>query len=296
MTESGDYILLLTGRPGGWASGRFREAAKKHGVKIRAADPSKAMLENSGDEMPIRFARRRISPPVSVIPRLGPGNYENGLAVIAQFEANGIPVCNSSHAIGLARDTYLSLLELRRNGLQVPRTARLLSLKDLKLARKIIPGPPWILKTFTGAMGIGTMLMHEVDQLEALGATLWALGQPILLQEYIRSAGDIASDIRVLVIGSEVIGGIKRSAASGEFRSNVHRGGIPEKYQLSGKEKKLALKAAKAIRLDIAGVDWIETSRGPVVLEVNATPGFQGFESATGIDVAGKIIKYAVKQ
>jgi ribosomal protein S6--L-glutamate ligase len=254
------------------------------------------MLVSGPDSDSIRFHSRRIARPLAVLPRPGPGNYEDALMVLAHYESIGVPVCNSSQSIALARDTYLSLLEFRKAGLRIPRTARLLSIKDLRIAYKLIPGPPWILKTFTGAMGIGTMLVWQKDQLEAVGATLWALGQPILMQEYIRTPDEHSTDIRTLVIGGKVIGAIRRSAAVGEFRANVHRGGVPEAFRLKRDQKELALTATKAIGLDIAGIDWIETRDGAVVMEANATPGFQGFESATGMDVAAAIIDFAVKK
>jgi len=254
------------------------------------------MLEITPNEMPVRIAHRKIRDPLVVIPRPGPGNYQNLLAVLSQYEGARIPVCNSSDSIRLAHDTYLSLLKLKSAGINVPSTARILSVKDLRTARKTIKGPPWILKTFTGSMGIGTMLVNAVDQLEAVAATLWALNQPILLQQYIDPEENIISDTRTFIIGGKIIGAIRRSAASGEFRANVHRGGTPEPIELSRSERRLALKAANAVGLDIAGVDWIETKSGPVVLEVNATPGFQGFETATGQDVAKQIIDYALSR
>ena len=263
---------------------------------MRGADPSKAMLVAGTDSESIRFHSRRITRPLAVLPRPGPGNYEDALMVLAHYESIGVPVCNTSRAIALARDTYLSLLEFRKAGLPIPHTARLLSIKDLRIAYKQIPGPPWILKTFTGAMGIGTMLAWQKDQLEAVAATLWALGQPILMQEYIRTPDEHSADIRALVTGGKVIGAIRRSAPAGEFRANVHRGGIPEAIKPNREQKKIAIAAANAIGLDIAGIDWIETKDGPVVMEANATPGFQGFESATGIDVAGAMIDFAIKK
>ena len=293
MKDNLPYILHLTARPQGWGAMRLREASKKLGVRIRTADPSRAMLVTGPEGGDFRINSRRLQRPGCVLPRFGPGNYENGLALLSHLEAMGIPVCNSSRAISIARDTYETLLALGSTGLLVPKTARILSIKDLQIAMKIIPGPPWILKTFTGAMGIGSMLIHQKDQLEAIGATLWALKQPILLQEYIKPDGDRISDIRTLVIGGKILGAVRRSAAAGEFRTNVHRGGTPDTITLLKKEQNLAMKAVRAAGLSIAGIDWLETSRGPVFLEVNATPGFQGFEQATGIDVARAMISYA---
>lgn len=293
MNSLTPYIMVLTSRTDTWSMTRLRKAAGERGIRIRTADPKRSLLEIGSERFSVRTAGRRPSLPVSVLPRLGPGNYEHGIAMLDHLEASGVPVCNSGQAINLARDTFRALTTLKKAGLNVPRTARLLSLKDLRLSRKLIPGPPWILKTFTGAMGIGTMLVHEVDQLEAIAATLWALGQPILLQEFIQSDDDPAADIRALVIGGNVTGAIRRHAPEGEFRANVHRGGTPESVDLTPKEKKIATKAARTIGLGIAGVDWIVTRNGPVILEVNATPGFKGFESATGIDAAGAMIEYA---
>ncbi len=293
MASTQPYVLVLTARSSGWGTARLREAAKARKIQIRTHDPSKAMLE-IGSEPSIRFHARNIPMPAVVLPRLGPGHYENGIAVLRQFEAMGVPVVNRADAIQLARDTYQSLLALRNAGLPVPMTSRILTMKDLKIARKHVPGPPWILKTFTGSMGIGTMLVHKVDQLEAVAATLWALHQPILLQEHIPSRDTTISDIRTLIVGKQILSAIRRSATGGEFRANVHRGGTPTQVDLSRREMLLALKAATVSGLDIAGVDWIETVNGPVLLEVNATPGFQGFESATGIDVAGAMLDHAL--
>jgi ribosomal protein S6--L-glutamate ligase len=295
MKNPKPYILLLTSRPDSWAATRLREAARLVNVSLRAFDSNKSFLEIKSDGGIVRFNGREVSLPLSIIPRLGPANQINSLTVLAQFESIGVPVCNGSYSADLAHDTYRTLLALKKAGVQIPHTARLISIKDLKNARKIIPGPPWILKTYTGAMGIGTMLIHKTDQLEALAATLWALGQPVLLQEYLSPvAGATNSDIRSLVVGKSVIGAIRRSAGLGEFRTNVHQGGRPDPVKLSKQEIKLAIKVTNAVGLNIAGVDWIETENGPVVLEVNATPGFQGFECATGIDAARAMVEYAM--
>ncbi|HDS30955.1 MAG TPA: RimK family alpha-L-glutamate ligase [Firmicutes bacterium] len=288
------YIMILTARPDSHASMRFREAARERKIGLKAVDPKKALLEIGTDGVSIRSAGRLFPAPVAVIPRLGPGNYENGIAMLDHLEASGVAVANNGDAIFTAHDTFKSLLKLKKAGLNVPHTARILSIKDLRIARKLIPGPPWILKTFTGAMGIGTMLMHKVDELEAICATLWALGQPILMQEYLHSKDETIEDIRSLVIGNRVVGAIRRKATAGEFRANVHKGGVAEAVELSKVDMKLAMKAAKSIGLNIAGVDWIVTRDGPLVLEVNATPGFQGFESATGMDIAGEMIDFAL--
>lgn len=224
---------------------------------------------------------------------MGPGNYENSLALLGHLETAGVPVCNSRTAIETARDTYKTLLCLQKHGFKVPQTARIVSMKDLPVARKKIPGPPWILKTFTGAMGIGTMLVTNVDQLEGISATLWALGQPVLMQEFVHSIENTATDVRALVIGKKVLGAIQRRAMQGEFRANVHRGGKAVIVDLKKSDRSLALGAARAVGLEIAGIDWIVTKDGPVILELNATPGFRGFESATGIDVAAAIVEFA---
>lgn len=201
-------------------------------------------------------------------------------------------MANNRSGFELARDTFRCLLKLHHSGIRVPQTARLVSLKDLEIARKHIPGPPWILKTFTGAMGIGTMLILKEDQLEAICATLWALKQPVLIQEFLKSVDASIADVRALVVDDRVLGTIKRRARPGEFRANIHRGGRPEAFEPSRADRKLALKAAKSVGLAIAGIDWIVTDAGPVVLEVNATPGFKGFEEATGIDAAGAMVQF----
>jgi ribosomal protein S6--L-glutamate ligase len=294
VTDKGNSILIITARPTGWATSRFRSAARKRGVPLHTCDPAEVLLEIRPDGLAIRHKGKKLAPPHAVIPRLGPGNYENGYALLDLFEAAGIPVCNTRLAIETAHDTLHTLLHLHTAGLRVPKTARIISIKDLAISQKIIPGPPWILKTYTGAMGIGTMLITKADQLEALAATFWALKQPVLLQELVKSSDDKIADYRAMVIGNKVLGIIRRNALAGEFRANVHRGATPELINPTKDQTRLALKAARASGLGIAGVDWIMTSDGPVVLEVNATPGFKGFESATGIDVAGAMIEYGM--
>lgn len=289
------YILLLTSRPDGWPAVRLRSAARELDVPLRTANPDLMCLEIISGNLRVRYAGRLLPEPAVVLPRLGPGNYDTGLPALEHFESMGIPVINRAASTALARDTYSSLLALSRSGLKVPSTARMLSIKDLVKARKIIPGPPWILKTFTGTMGIGTMKVNAVDQLEAVAATIWALNQPILMQEFLHSSTHDYTDTRAFIVGGRVIGAIQRHAGTGEYRANIHKGATSEQVRLSYSQKEFALKAAGAIGLDIAGVDWIDTDDGPVVLEVNATPGFQGFEQSTGIDVARDIIIFAVK-
>jgi ribosomal protein S6--L-glutamate ligase len=295
VTSKPGNVLIITAKASGWATRRYRSAAARRHVPIATCDPSEVLLEINPDGVVIRSKGKKLHRPVSVIPRLGPGNYPNGFALLDHLESSGVPVCNTRLAIEVAHDTLRTLLRLQEAGLKVPRTARIISMKDLSTAQKIIPGPPWILKTYTGAMGIGTMLVTKSDQLEALAATLWALGQPVLMQEFVKSSDNRTSDFRALVIGGKVLGAIRRSAQEGEFRANVHRGGTPEATKLTRDQTRLAITAARSVELGIAGVDWIMTVDGPVVLEVNATPGFKGFEGATGIDAAGAMIDYAVK-
>jgi ribosomal protein S6--L-glutamate ligase len=295
MVKNKPYILLVTSRPDGWPSRRLRDSARKLRFSLKTINPSNVSLEIDSGEFRLRNMTRLFPMPNVVIPRLGPGNYETGLPLVRQFESAGIPVINSADSIALARETFSTLQILAKNGINTPRTAYLLSMKDLKNIRKFIPGPPWIVKTFTGAMGIGTMRADAVDQLEAISATIWATRNPILVQEFLETGSNAHSDTRAFVINGKVVASMTRTAKKGEFRANVHMGGASESKKLSMDEKSIAVKAALAVGLDVAGVDWIESNGKKYVLEVNATPGFQGLEEATGVDIGRKIISFASK-
>ena len=229
-----------------------------------------------------------------VIPRIGASITRYGLAVVRQFEAMGVPVLNSASGISRSRDKLRSLQILAEAGLDVPRTVMMRRRSHLELAVEQIGGLPVIVKLVQGAQGVGVMLAHSFDELESTLDTMWDLEQEILLQEFV--AESRGRDVRALVVGDRVVGAMRRVAGvQGEFRSNIHRGGSGASIELPEGFAQEAIRAARAVGLEIAGVDLLESSAGPRIAEVNSSPGIEGLERASGIDVAAAIVTHAIQ-
>src|ERR1041385_1682292 len=229
-----------------------------------------------------------------VVPRVGTTVTEVGCAVVNQFEVMGVPVVNTSQSILRARDKLLSLQLLTRANVDLPRTAVIRSTDDLDEAIEQVGGIPCVLKLLKGTQGIGVMLAESREGLESILQAFWSLDHIVMLQEFI--AEPKGKDGRAFVGGDEVIGARRRSAKIGEFRSNIHRGGTGKPLKLDKDEREHVLEATRALGLQVAGVDYLESRDGPKVIEVNASPGFQGLEEATGADIAGAIVQYAAQQ
>lgn len=226
-----------------------------------------------------------------VVPRIGTTVTEVGCAIVHQFECMDVPVVNGSAAILDARDKLHSLQILTRAGVDIPRTAVIRSVDDLDEALDQVGGVPCVLKLLKGTQGIGVMLAESREGLEAMLQAFWSLGHIVLLQEFI--AESKGKDVRAFVVGDRVVGAMRREAKIGEFRSNIHRGGTGRSVKLSKSDEEHVLEATRALGLQVAGVDYLESREGPKVIEVNASPGFQGLEQATGKDIAGEIVGYA---
>jgi len=229
-----------------------------------------------------------------VIPRIGASITGYGLAVVNQFDMMGVPVLNNSVPIARARDKLRCLQLLARFGCDVPRTAMMRDRSDLDRAVERIGGLPVIVKLLQGTQGVGVMLAHTTKELQSILDTMWTLDQEILLQEFV--AESRGRDVRALVVGDRVVGAMRRVArVQGEFRSNIHRGGAGEAVELPPAYAEEAVRAARIIGLEVAGVDMLESAAGPRVTEINSSPGLEGLEKATGIDVAGAVIAHAVE-
>ena len=228
-----------------------------------------------------------------VIPRISGATAAYGQEVIAHFEWLGIPVMNRAQAIDNARHKFRSLRILAQHGLPVPPSLTVGSAAFLEAAVAELGDYPFILKPFYGTHGRGVMLLDTPASLTSAVDALCELHQDYVIQPFI---GENATgiDIRILVVGGEVITGMQRRAPGGEFRANIHRGASGEAVTLSDDEKSLAIEATAALELDIAGVDMLQTAEGPVILEVNPSPGFEELETVTGINIAAAIIKFAV--
>jgi ribosomal protein S6--L-glutamate ligase len=226
----------------------------------------------------------------AIVPRIGASITNYGLAVVRQFEAASVPTTASSLGVGSSRDKLYSLQLMTRSGLPVPRTAVLAQPHLYFSAVQSVGGPPVIIKLNRGTQGRGVILAPNFRTVEVVLSRLRRLKQLLLVQEFVAEAE--GSDVRVIVVGGRCVAAMRRTASAGEYRSNLHRGGTAVSVTLSAELEQLACRAAQAHDLDVAGVDIIHSRRGPLLLEVNSSPGLEGIEQATQADVAGAIIEH----
>ena len=228
-----------------------------------------------------------------IIPRIGTSITDYGLAVVKQFETLGVKVVNGSRGIADSRNKLRCLQLLAEKNYDIPTTVLMRGSRHARVALKQVQGTPVVVKLIQGTQGVGVMLAESVTSAESVLDTMWSLGHDVILQQYIsESAG---RDIRAFVIGDKVVAAMRRQAREGEFRSNIHRGGEGQPVELKDSYKRLAVQAAKAVGLTVAGVDMLESLSGPKILEVNSSPGFEGIEAATGLNVARLMIQHAIE-
>ncbi len=234
----------------------------------------------------------RLAPPIDVvIPRIGTSITDYGLAVVKQFELLGIKVVNGSIGIAQSRDKLRCLQVLAEKGFDIPITVLMRGSRAIKVALRHVHGTPAIIKLLQGTQGVGVMLVESPSSAESVIDTMSGLQQDVIMQQYI--AESRGSDIRAFVIGNQVVAAMRRQARMGEFRSNIHRGGEGVPITLKEPVKRLAVQAVKAVGLTVAGVDILESLTGPKIIEVNSSPGFEGIEKATGLNVAKMIVQHA---
>jgi ribosomal protein S6--L-glutamate ligase len=232
----------------------------------------------------------------AVIPRIGASVTFFGTAVVRQFEVQGVFLANTSQSIVRSRDKLRSMQILSREGVGLPKTvfAKFPKDDDVDSLIKKVGGAPLIIKLLEGTQGLGVVLAETDKAAKSVIEAFSGLKENILVQEFIKEAG--GADIRAFVVDGKVVGAMKRQGKEGEFRSNLHRGGKGTIVELSKEEELAAVNAAKALSLSVAGVDMLQSSRGPLILEVNSSPGLKGIEAATGLDIAGKIIEFCEEQ
>jgi ribosomal protein S6--L-glutamate ligase len=230
----------------------------------------------------------------AVLPRIGASITDYGLAVVKQFESLGMVTINSSQSIAESRDKMTSLQVLTGAGLAIPATVLTRNSRSLRAAVETVRGMPVVLKVLEGTQGVGVMLVHTPVSLGSVMDTLRGLDQDVLVQQFI--AEGAGCDYRAFVVGDKIVAAMMRTAPEGEFRSNIHRGGEGTLVKLPKAYERAAIKASKALGLHIAGVDLIESKSGPLVLEVNSSPGFEGIEKATGLNIAGMIMKHMIER
>ena len=286
-------IAILSRNTNLYSTKRLVEAAEARGHEVVVLDTLRCYMNSSSDKPSIHYKGTDIVGIDAVIPRIGASISFYGCAVLRQFEMMGVYPLNESVAITRARDKLRSTQLLSRKGIGIPVTAFANRPDDIKDMIKMVGGTPVVIKLLEGTQGIGVVLAETAKAAESVIQAFMGLKSNILVQEFIKEAG--GADIRCLVIGEKVVAAMKRQAPEGEFRSNLHRGGTAELVKLTPTERKTAVNAAKIIGLNAAGVDILRSARGPVVMEVNSSPGLQGIETATGKDVAGMMIDFIEK-
>lgn len=285
-------LMILSRNPQLYSTKRLVEAAKARGHKVEIVDFLRCLLSIVSDAPTITYREKSLEAD-AVIPRIGASHTFYGTAVVRQFEMMGTYSVNESQAISRSRDKLRCLQLLSRKGIGLPVTGFAHSSKDIGGLLDIVGGAPLVVKLLEGTQGIGVVLCETQNAAESVVEAFRGLDANIVVQEFIKEAK--GADLRCFVVGDKVVASMKRQGAPGEFRSNLHRGGSAEQVKLTPLERKTAVQAAKAMGLRVAGVDLLRSDRGPVVMEVNSSPGLEGIEASTGVDVAGKIIEYIEK-
>lgn len=285
-------IAILSRNSSLYSTKRLVEAAKLRGHEVRVIDYLRCYMDITAHKPKVIYVGESLHFD-AVIPRIGATHTFYGTAVVRQFEMMGVFLANESQGINRSRDKLRSLQLLARAGVGLPVTSIAHSTKDINGIIDVVGGPPLVVKLLEGTQGVGVVLAETRKAAESVIGAFRQLDANILVQEFIKEAG--GTDIRAFVVGNRVVTAYKRTAASGDFRSNLHRGGAAEKVRLLPEERSVAKRAAKAMGLDIAGVDLMRSNHGPVVIEVNSSPGLEGAESTTGVNVAGKIIDFVEK-
>ena len=269
---------------------RLREAASRRGHQVEILDPLSCYMTINPAASAMHYKGRQLPHYDAVIPRIGSAITFYGTAVLRQFEMLGSYPLNESVAITRARDKLRSLQLLARQGIDLPLTGIAHSPDDTSDLIDMVGGAPLVVKLVEGTQGIGVVLAETRQAAESVIDAFRGLNAHILVQEYIKEAK--GRDIRCLVVGDSVVAAIERQAKEGDFRSNLHRGGVARIADISPEEREIALRAARTLGLDVAGVDILRAERGPLVMEVNASPGLEGIENTTGIDVASRMIEW----
>lgn len=287
-------IGILSRKPSLYSTRRLKEAGQQRGHDVQIIDYLRCYMNIAAHKPMVMYQGKPLEHFQAVIPRIGASRTFYGTAVVRQFEMMGVFPANESQAITRSRDKLRCLQLLSRQGIGLPVTGFANSTKDIDGLISIVGGAPLVIKLLQGTQGIGVILAENVKAAEAVIEAFRELDADILVQEFIKEAQGM--DIRCFVVGGRVIAAMQRKAPAGEFRSNLHRGGTAGKVKLTPEERSTALRAAKSMGLNVAGVDILRSNHGPLVMEVNSSPGLEGIEKATGIDVAGKIIEFLEKR
>ena len=286
-------IGILSRGPNLYSTRRLVEADRERGHDVEVLDTLHCYMNINSLEPVVHYQGRELKDFDAIIPRIGASITFYGAAVLRQFEMMGVYPLNESVAISRSRDKLRAMQLMSRKGIGMPVTGFAHSPDDIPDLIDLVGGAPLVIKLLEGTQGIGVVLAETRKAAESVIEAFMGLKTNIMVQEYIKEAG--GADIRCFVVGDKVVASMKRQAPEGEFRSNLHRGGTAAVIRITPEERATAVRAAKTMGLNVAGVDILRSNHGPVVMEVNSSPGIQGIEEATSIDVASKIIQFIEK-
>ncbi|NJN41680.1 MAG: 30S ribosomal protein S6--L-glutamate ligase [Flammeovirgaceae bacterium] len=286
-------IAILSRNPKLYSTKRLKEAGEEAGHNVEIINHMKCVLLIEKRNPMVWYNGRRLDYFDAIIPRIGASVTFYGAAVVRQFEMMKVFTAVESQALIRSRDKLRSLQILSRAGLGLPKTIFMDYSSDTEGVIEAVGGAPVVIKLLEGTQGLGVVLAENKKAAQSVIEAFNGVRARIIVQEFVKEAK--GSDLRAFVVNGEVVGAMKRQAKAGEFRSNLHRGGTSSVYKLNRTEKTAAIAAAKKMGLGVAGVDMLPTKRGPLILEVNSSPGLEGIEGATKVDIAGKIISFVEK-
>jgi len=286
-------IAMLARNPNLYSHKRLVEAAEHRGHTLDILNTTRCTVHIASHRPTITYNGDKLEGYEAVIPRIGASITNYGTAVLRQFEMAGVWPLNESVAIGRSRDKLRSMQIFAKYGLGLPLAAYANDPKQAEEIIRAVNGPPVVIKLLEGTQGIGVVLAETMSSAKSVIEAFRGANVNILVQEFIKEAG--GTDIRALVVGGKVVAAMKRTGAADDFRSNLHRGGSAQIVKITPEERLTALRAAKHMGLNVCGVDMLRSNHGPVIMEVNSSPGLEGIENATGKDVAGQIIEFIEK-
>lgn len=287
-------MAILSRRPELYSTQVLADAARARGHDVRVLDTLLFDIVIGREKPELRYEGQPVGPVDAVIPRIGASITVFGMAVVRQFQSMGVYCLNSAQAIARSRDKVRALQLLTRRGIAVPPTVFTRQAAHVSQCMAEVDGPPVVVKLLEGTQGIGVMLAESERAAGSVVEAFHGLDQNIVIQKFIQEAK--GADIRALVIGARVVAAMKRQAEPGEFRSNLHRGGTATRIRLSPNDCRIAVTAARTLGLRMAGVDMLESNDGPLVMEVNSSPGLEGIQRATSIDVADAVIAHVERE
>ncbi len=287
-------LAILSRSPKCYSSRRLVEAAKQRGHKVKVLNTLRCTIGLDHGDPELYYKGEETDLPDAVLPRIGTSITRYGTAVVRQFEQLDVFTPNTAAGISNSRDKLRSLQILSRHDVGIPQTAYVDDKRDVEDALKRVGGAPVIIKLLEGTQGVGVILADKIEIAKAIVETIHSTKQTVLLQKFV--AESKGKDVRAFVIGDRVVAAIRRTAQGQEFRSNVHRGGVAEAIKLDPDYEEAAVRAAQIMGLKVCGVDMLEGAKGPQIMEVNSSPGLEGIEGATGLDIAGEVVDYIASQ